>query len=236
MIEPNEGPEYDITPGDICNVTKGDTCNKGVCIDSVCVSNNQRGAVCQSDKDCPVGSYCNSYSGGFCKATVPPGGACHRTAPGECGFIGVCFGSSCAIPYSLPLGDTDITSDYSQELASIFCESGYASAVNSPTGDYYCVRAPFTNPSQIGHGVNPGTQCQVVVNNADGSITSKTNVPKCGYNKDNLYYCPWALGDDPMQAMIAEARKYNFYEEVNKNCNPDMYGDRNNCKKWAELL
>ena len=112
------------------------------------------------------------------------------------------------------------------------CASGYAVKKNETDRKLYCVNPPFTNPAQIGHGVDPFTKCEVIINNADGTITQKTNVPKCGYNKDNKSYCPWALGDAPIQEMIKEAKKYNFYETISMNCKFDNVMD---CKALQDL-
>jgi len=146
--------------------------------------------------------------------------------------MGSCL-DTCILPYSLPLGETGIPSDFGN-LTSNLCASGYSSAVNSPTGNVFCVNPPYNNPANIGHGVAAGTKCQVFITNADGSITLKTNVPKCGYNKDNLYYCPWALGDAPVQAIINEAKKYNIFETINKKCGSFAYS-LHSCKALDEL-
>ncbi len=197
---PQPGPAVNnIPPGNTCNSTRGDTCNKGQCTKSVCVSKNAIGSACTLSVECPVGAYCNATVGGFCAAIVAPGGFCNGTTSttsqwDQCGYKGYCINSVCTLPWSLPAGVTSIPSTAPQASVNYLCSTGYASSVGSTNGNYSCVAAP-TNLAANLNGVTADTQCNVTITNANGSTSIQTNTPICGYNQDTKSYCPWALGD-----------------------------------------
>lgn len=64
----------------------------------------------------------------------------------------------------------------------------------------------------------------MTVNNLDGSTSTVYNSPLCGYNKDNLFYCPWALGDAPAQSVFQKLIEGGYFFSINANCNPKSFG------------
>lgn len=70
---PTPTPVTNIVPGDVCNSANGDSCNKGKCVSSICVSDNKADAACTADADCGLGLWCKASK---CAAIVAPGGAC----------------------------------------------------------------------------------------------------------------------------------------------------------------
>ena len=152
----------------------------------------------------------------FCAAIVAPGQACTPAVSitqqvDQCGYMGYCINATCTIPYSLPSGVTGIPSAIPQQFASRFCKTGYASSTGSTNGNYSCVVAPTTDSTQL-NGVTVGTACKLTVTNADGTTdTTQTNTALCGYNQDNKYYCPWALGDAPAQAVLTALTGSNLF-------------------------
>ena len=83
--------------------------------------------------------------------------------------MGYCINATCAIFYSLPLGVTGIPIlNVAQPFASSLCKSGFASSVGATTGNYSCVAAPTTDPTQL-NGVAAGTQCKLTIAKADGT-------------------------------------------------------------------
>jgi len=67
--------------------------------------------------------------------------------------------------------------------------------------------------------------CTVTVTDSTGKTTqANTAVSTCGYNQDNLWYCPYALGDAPIQAILTALNTANFYSLRSQNCAPSSSG------------
>lgn len=232
---PAPQPTLNIPAGDFCNTTLGDTCNKGNCVDGVCVSNNKIGSACSVDIDCPTGSFCNK--GTVCTPFTPPGGNCVPGATpfskvSSCGYSGRCINNTCVLPYSLK-GNTGVPLNTSggQLIASYFCESGYADGSKSNTGYFMCVHPPHNDASHIQNGVPTGSICKITQYYADGTFSHLSMTPICGYNQNSNLYCPWEFGDAPLQKMLNTIKRANVAERLNVNCNPASQ----NCAYIKEL-
>lgn len=123
----------------------------------------------------------------------------------------------------MPAGTTGIPSNtvgLTQVAVSRLCASGYA-VNDQASGNYFCGTAPFNPTNVVGKGQQTGFQCSVTVTPTVGAATvENTVVAQCGYNQDNLFYCPYALGDAPVQAILTAISSANVWSNLNKNCNP----------------
>lgn len=61
---------------------------------------------------------------------------------------------------------------------------------------------------------------------ADGTKPETTSTPICGYNKNALSYCPWQLGDAPLNAFLPALTAY--YKAAYNQCNPQTVPGRCN--------
>lgn len=121
-------------------------------------------------------------------------------------------------------GNTGIlstTAGVSQGFVSRLCASGYAT-IDATTNNYFCAAAP---KNTITTGQTTAAQCSVTVTDSTGKTsTSNTVLAACGYNQDANFYCPYAVGDAPVQAVMTALNTANFYSLRNKNCNPSSSG------------
>lgn len=198
---PAPTPVTNIIPGDVCNSANQDTCNKGTCKNSICVSDNAAGAACQTDGDCGVGLWCSAQK---CAAIVAPGGACTplpsiTTYASECGYQAYCINSKCTLPFSVASGaDTTLSSTtIQQSFANRICATGYADATGLTT--WKCVGAPVTKTASAA-AAGP---CEATFTKADNSVGTIQNTLMCGYNSDAQYYCPWSAGDKGVTAVLS---------------------------------
>lgn len=217
---PTPTPVPNIMPGDTCNAANNDVCNNGgKCTNSVCVAAKAIGAVCAKSPECPLGSYCDPTAL-VCKAVVAPQGACTpdpnslSNQVDQCGYHGYCINSKCTVPHSLPSGTTGVLSTAagaSQSFISRLCQSGYAT-IDTATNTYFCAAAPFSPTANVGKGQATSAMCTVTVTDSKGATTqANTAASSCGYNQDNLFYCPYAIGDAPIQAIMTALNTANFY-------------------------
>ena len=134
----------------------------------------------------------------------------------------------------MPAGTTGIPSNtvgLTQVMVSRLCASGYA-VNDAESGNYFCGTAPFNPAGVVGKGQASGFQCSVTVTPTTGAATvQNTILAQCGYNQDAMFYCPYALGDAPVQAMLQAINSANLWGNLNKNCNPNTQ----NCA-WASSV
>jgi len=124
-------------------------------------------------------------------------------------------------------GNTGISSTtlgVNQAFVSRLCSSGYAT-IDTATNNFFCAAAPTNPTAVVGKGQQSGFQCSVTVTDSTGKTTTQnTELAACGYNQDNLFYCPYAVGDAPVQAILTALNSAKFYSLRNTNCNPSSSG------------
>lgn len=215
---PDPQPVTNIVPGDVCNSANKDTCNKGQCKSSICVSDNAAGAACTADADCGLGLWCSAQK---CAAIVAPGAACTPLASvtslaSECGYQAYCINSKCTLPFSVASkADTTLPSaTVPQSFANRICATGYADAATKTT--WFCVDAPVTKTATSA----TAGPCEASFTKADGTAGTIGNTFQCGYNSDVNFYCPWSAGDKGVTSVISTLTAANAWANLNKNCNP----------------
>lgn len=194
---PKPTPINSLAPGDYCNTANGDQCANAqtTCQSSVCTTTNKIGGACTLDSDCPVGGYCNIAGDKTCTAIVAPGGACTplqsvSTLASQCGFGAYCVNSKCTLIYSIASGqDTGVPLSISGGFAALLCQTLEAS---TSTATWYCVPSPYNqDQTTLTTGVPSTATCTVVTTNADGTTSTSTSAPICGYNQNGNSYCAW---------------------------------------------
>ena len=206
--------------GDYCNPDLAVNCNTGFhCVSGTCKAiNSTLGANCTKDavKEstlCDIGQYCSAFTG-KCTAYVALGKACNtqdNVDVSPCGPVNQCLqtltsnssdhSGICIKPASIPIGTlvANSTSNDNTQILSGICESFYGTNDFVNTTQYYCFTAPTLSTDNAFNGQNMSTNCTVnyFESSADlKNVTKKTVTPPlCGFNINDLGYCPLNLGD-----------------------------------------
>lgn len=104
------------------------------------------------------------------------------------------------------------------------CASGYQGPDDGAASTKIVCSAPPKNTNAVATGTATSVQCPVTLTPPNGAAA--VNLPAtnsiCGYNQDNMFYCPWQLGDTIPQAAMTAYEAIIVY--ANANCNPASAG------------
>ena len=201
----------DLPPGDSCTVNA--ECHSNNCTEvsgtRVCIGLAQN-ATCRNDLECEAGLFCQEAMDTTltCQPVQRIGQPCNGNL--KCDFGGLCVNHTCTRIGTLPTGtffnvtDDEVYPDINSDVRSMYwaCENFYAVITNkiSQGGDRFLFEC--TNGPEKAFGDNEYARAEgnldcifnMTRTSGEGVTLNFTETAKCGYNRDEKFYCPSRRG------------------------------------------
>ena len=205
------------------------------CTENVCVSGYEAGDACKTNQDGPWDMRCVNN---VLEARVADGAKCDTTL--DCVYGSVCAQKdgatdpTCMRKFSFADGDifTTPNPDGAKKDGIVrsginYCKSWSALTLDEATNQWQC-RAATRNAKATPEGLAKdtlGAKCTVTAyNNADTAKFAEEatevdvgDTSKCGFNVDEMAYCPIQFGDEKVNKAILDAAN----QQLTLQCHPE---------------